>query len=543
MRPYAWLLPIATSLAVLAVAPPARADEPADDGFEERFLVDPGRFEAPKPNDNKMSFSLHGEYQLRVTAFDDLPLEPPLSVGPGVGGDLGSNFYLWQWLRVRPVFQYRKKLKVVGEADVPFGMFAGQTTEYVSAARDSYETHRGYDIQPRKLYIEYLTPIGLVRVGHQTSQWGMGLLANDGDQATVFGDPRRGSLVERLLFATRPLGADHPLAIAIAGDFVFEDATADVIDDGDRALQAVLAVLWEEKRGQIGVYGVYRHQERDRDSAGRHTNFTENLDVGVADLAGKFRVEAPMRDTYVVGDFEAAFIGGNTTFIRSVELTAAGEKEKLLSFGGAARLGTVHVATDDDKTRWGDVAVSFEAGYASGDADPYDGTTRRFTIDQNHNVGLVLFDHVMAWKTARSATIAGDAAITARPAPGLEFLPSEGGIFGASYLNPTVVIRPRPWVDLKGGAVIAQTTADFVDPFQVGARGNYANYEGGDEHKHDLGVELDAGADFRFDLAHTVIITTGVEGGVLFPGGAFDDASGNRLPNQYLLNGKLGLNY
>jgi hypothetical protein len=164
-------------------------------------------------------------------------------------------------------------------------------------------------------------------------------------------------------------------------------------------------------------------------------------------------------------------------------------------------------------------------------------------MDQNHNVGLVLFDHVLAWKTARSATIAADPAISARPAPGLEFAPSEGGIFGASYVNPTVVVRPRPWVDLKGGVVIAQATADVVDPFQVGARGNYANYEGGDESATDLGVELDAGADFRIDIAHTVIVNVGAEGGVLFPGGAFDDAAGGRMRNQYLLNAKLGLSY
>jgi hypothetical protein len=182
-----------------------------------------------------------------------------------------------------------------------------------------------------------------------------------------------------------------------------------------------------------------------------------------------------------------------------------------------------------------------EWGYASGDADPYDGVTHRFTFDENHNVGLVLFDHVLGWKTARAATIAQDPAIVARGNPGLDFLPSNGGVFGASYLYPTLVVRPRPWIDLKAGAVIAQTTSDFVDPFHAGALGNYANYDGGDPRAHDLGVELDAGVDGRILIGNIVNLTVGAEGGVFFPGGAFEDEAGNSLGRQFLLNTKLGL--
>lgn len=519
----------------------ARAHD--DEPFEERFLVDVGRFDPPTPSEERMSFSMHGEYQMRVKAFTDLLLQPPLGVAPGTGRDLGSNYYLHHWLRVRPLFQYKKKLKLVGEMDIPFGMFAGQSPEIVEEARDSYVERRGYDVHPRKLYLEYLTPIGLVRAGHQASHWGMGLLANDGDHPSLFGDYRRGAIVERILFATRPLGAEHPFAIALAADFVFEDNTADVIDEGDRAMQAVLAIRWDTPRADIGIYGVYRHHERDRQATGELTPFTEVLNAGVVDLAGGFRVAAPVPDTFVFGEIEAAVIGGKTTFVRNVNLTAAGDTETVLSFGGAARLGAVRVARADDGKRWGVVAVSVEAGYASGDADPYDGTTRRFTIDQNHNVGLVLFDHVLAWKTARAATIAGDPNITARPAPGVQFLPSEGGIFGASYLNPTLVVRPRHWFDLKTGVVIAQTTADLVDPFHAGALGNYANYDGGDETAHDLGIEIDFGAEGRIPIAQAIVINLGAEGGVLFPGGAFDDSDSNPLPKQYLLNGKLGVNY
>jgi hypothetical protein len=187
--------------------------------------------------------------------------------------------------------------------------------------------------------------------------------------------------------------------------------------------------------------------------------------------------------------------------------------------------------------------LSVEWGYASGDADPADGTSRRFSFDQNHNVGLILFDHVMAWKTARAATLAADAGLVRRAAAGSQFLPSEGGVFGATYVYPTLVVRPRHWLDLKLGAVFAQTTSDFVDPVRYGAQGNYRNYDNGDPTKHDLGIEIDAGIDTRIELSPSMRLALGAEGGVLFPGGAFDDDADKFLPMQYLVSLTMGLHY
>jgi len=130
-----------------------------------------------------------------------------------------------------------------------------------------------------------------------------------------------------------------------------------------------------------------------------------------------------------------------------------------------------------------------------------------------------------------------------RATPGLDLLPSKGGVFGATYLNPRFVVRPRPWLDLKGGVLIAQTTADFVDPYHAGALGNFANYDGGDPRRHDLGVELDLGFMTRIAFREGTTIELGGEGGAFFPGHAFDDASGRGLENQYLANLKAGILY
>jgi hypothetical protein len=517
-----------------AVDDAATAKELADGKFEEQLVLDDGRLPIPKPHPNKTSFTFRGEYQLRFRAMSDLHLEPPIGSPPGENDVLGQNAYLYHWARLRPVFQYKDIFKIHGEIDVPRGLVAGDTTDHVWAARDDYGDRRGYDVYPRQLYLQYTTPIGLFRLGQQTSHWGMGLLANDGDHASLFGDYRRGSLVERLLFATRPLGKDGPLALVLGGDIVFEDSRAELLE-GDRAYQGIAAVLFQLERFEVGIYGVVRHQERDDESVDALTPFTEDLTVGVVDVYSRWNAPIPGASAFLFGELEAAFIGGTTT---------AGDEEAVRSFGAAARLGITTVAKDDDGRRYGEVVVAAEYGYASGDADPYDGVTKRFTFDQNHNVGLVLFDHVLAWKTARAATIAQDPGIVNRAAPGLQFLPSEGGVFGAQYLNPTIVVRPRHWLDLKAGLVIAQSTADVVDPFHAGALGDFANYDGGDETNLDLGLEIDLGFDFRIPvIPEHFLVNVGAEGGILFPGRAFDDANGAPLDDQYLLNTKAGIEF
>jgi hypothetical protein len=506
----------------------------------EALVLPTGRVE-PAERPDRLSLSVHGEVQLRYRGARDLHLEPPASEPEAT--TLGQVHYLYDWIRLRPRLAYRDDLELVGQLDLPRGIALGDTARWTGAARDPMDELQwsmpGVGASFRYLYLQYRTPIGLFRVGQQGSHWGMGLLANDGDHATVFGDQRRGSLMERILFVTKPLGNDEPLRVALAGDLVFEDRHADLAA-GDRATQILGAAIWEQSEARIGIYGGYRHQRTDAEALEGRSPFAEWLEVGVISLNAAFATDAPTPDVTLFGQLEGAFVGGATNIVRTVDQIRAGDSEAIVSYGGALVLGAMHERHRGDET-WGGLVAAVELGYASGDADPGDGVSRRFTFDQNHNVGLVLFDHVLAWKTARAATIAGDPNTVHRPAPGLQLLPSEGGVFGAAYLNPTVIVRPEPWLDLKGGVVIAQTTADLVDPYHFGAAGDYANFDGGDERRHDLGVELDLGIDTRLHASSGVVLLLGVEGGLLLPGGAFDDESGLPLPIQYLLNTKLGL--
>jgi hypothetical protein len=410
-------------------------------------------------------------------------------------------------------------------------------------------------------------------VGQQASHWGSGMLANDGDHPTLFGDYVGGSLVERALFATTPLGKGTPLAIALAGDLVFQDNNARLVEDGDRAFQFVAVVAIRTPSAELGVNAIYRSQVRDHAATSTPSpGFTERLEVGIVDVAGKFHAPAPGARGFVYGELELAAISGSTSFLRgawasALDPTAARADEEIRAFGGTATLGFVHVADVKGAAKgaakgategaaasgvtapaphvstFGDLVVEAEYGYATGDANPTDGVSKRFTFDPNHNVGLVLFDHVLAWKTARSATLGADPRLARRAPAGSSFLPSNGGIFGAQYINPRVVVRPVHWVDLKAGLLLAQATADVVDPYQFVARGRAANYDGGAAASRDLGLELDLGVDARVRVGQGGLIQLGADGGVLFPGRAFADASGAVLDPVVAGNIKLGVQF
>lgn len=535
----------------IAAEPTATGEVPTDLAH---LIHDTGRPLTPPPEPDTIRFRFGGEYQLRYQAQRSFPLEPTASAvarNPGLRAQsIGQNQFVSHWLRLTPRLQLFDSAEVVGQIDLVTGLVLGDTARDTHADRTPRDAYDGFsNVQPRWLYAQYMFPFGLLRVGQQPNHWGMGILANDGDHPPLFGDYRYGSISERILFATKPAGRDSDVTVAIAADLVFRDNTARLIR-GDRAFQGVLAAFYERGSNMLGVFSTLRHQESSKTSAS--IGYTDELDALAVDVYG--RVAAPVPgdpDSFFFGEAEAAYIFGSTNFVRTPEQARTGTKTKIRSYGGAAKIGFVHRSyapspSESDAravAAFGDLVTQVEVGYASGDADPYDGTERRFTFDPNHRVGLLLFDEVLRWHTARAATAATDPLLTnaTRPAPGVDLLPSNGGVYGAQYINPTVIVRPRRWLDLKGGVVVAQATSEIVDPYRIVTGGDYVNYRGGDRRNKDLGVELDAGVEARIALTYGLVAQLGAQGGVLFPGSAFEDQSGLRLPPQWMAVGRFGL--
>jgi len=227
--------------------------------------------------------------------------------------------------------------------------------------------------------------------------------------------------------------------------------------------------------------------------------------------------------------FEGAAVFGDTSITRTIDRS----KENIRQFLGALQLGRRSDSFD----------ITLEGGFTSGDSNTEDGVQRRATMSRNHRVGLLLFPEVMAWNTARAASLAASAELGARPSPGSQLLPTNGGVAGAYYLNPHVRYHALPWLDLRAGMVWGRASSAVVDPYRQRAESLTANYQGGDPQQRDLGLELDGAVLLSHELPEGVVLTGGVEGGWLEPGRAFDDAAGHAMANVGLVRMRVGLSF
>ena len=484
----------------------------------------------------RLHVAIPGYYQLSIFGLGDMALGPadPLGERP-YGQDLGQNFYGWSRLRATPELSI-SSVKIRGQFDVMTGTIFGDSTSGVDAAleprmRESPAGEEGsggelVGIRPfdfRQLYVEWDTGYGILRAGQQASNWGLGLLANDGDRPQTWGYNRYGDLVERVVFATKPLNTVTDTfwkdVVAILGaDLVYRDHLADLWN-GDLAWQGIFALRYAEEQNSVGMYIAYRNQTFDDG---------DHLEVVAVDVAGDWTFElAPSWDLRVAAEGVGVF--GTTDAARS--LTAP--EHDILQLGGAVR-GVVDYADE--------YFIQLELGAATGDANTYDDRQLRFTFDPDYNVGLIMFEELWAWQYARAATLAGNPHLTGEPVPGLDLLSTNGGVSGALYLNPTFRARPWSWFQGSLGLLWGYATSDVVSPFEQKVNGVPANFMGGPPGGRNLGVEIDAAVDFFVPL-RLVELQGGLQFGCLFPGDAFADADGNELDPIWLLEGRVAMKF
>jgi hypothetical protein len=233
-------------------------------------------------------------------------------------------------LRAGGVWPFRRDLALHVEADLFADRVYGDVPDVgTGLIDDRVREERRFDdgpVLPRALYLEWRAPFGVLRVGHQTSAWGLGIVANAGDRdGRLFGDAWRGSLVERALFATAPaqaFGVDpesYPgrLTLAVAADLVYADENARLLGDQlhvhDVAREAVASVFVRPRQNAAptdgarhdlsgGLYAVRRWQ----DDADGHS-----LNVWVLDGHVRYLQEWS-RTNAIRYELEGAWITGDT---------------------------------------------------------------------------------------------------------------------------------------------------------------------------------------------------------------------------------------
>lgn len=500
--------------ALLALTFPARAaaQEPTEEGAEEIEFAPPRL--VPYEEDSEQANALNLEFSGHIQFWADTFERP---------ADQGRREGVYQQTRLATAFG-RGTLRAVAEAD----FFSGQLLGPGIPLPPSIGDHGARPFQeafadparfldPRKLYLQWGSPAGILRVGLQTSQWGLGLLANGGESDDYFFHTNfGGDRVARALFATAPLRplSLHPAAddllLAIGVDAVFRDENADWLG-GDRAYQAIASLLWNHNATSLGAYTAIRRQT-DRDDS--------TLNVTALDAFAEQKWDREDSNWSFRLGAEAAYLLGETTRADGLR---GGDPVSVDAFGTAL----------EADANYQSLGLNFRlrSGFASGDANPSSPTMHRFRFDPNYRAGLLLYDHYLPAWTQHSVDHAHDE-LRLRDAPrGIDNLVESGSVTNSFYIHPQAIWQTTDQLAFATGFLAAfahRTVRDLMASVEEG--GVPVGAAGSRNPGRLLGWEAQLGARFKHDLLKSgpgLTLEYRAEAALLVPGNAFYDAADN----------------
>jgi len=490
-------------------------------------LVGPGVLDAAaqegravwEPQGSSLGGSLHGGYRMRFQSLSDFEVDDG-------GNEALAGERLYHRLRLDPSLTMGSHVALRGELDVFNGDLAGETsTTGSSLLLEPMDENRGVDsLFLREAYLEWDSPVGLLRAGQQTSQWGLGILANSGKQDSHFADTRGGDIVERVMFVSRPgaLFSDSEFAnrlyLALGGDAVLRDENADWLE-GDRAYQAVGSLFYMSDSVFAGFYSAWRTQtdrETNVNSVEPAANTTlgltfpgDTLDVVALDMFARYRLTFDGGRMALSG--EGVFVTGKTT--RGTNENSPDELD--VRQWGAAVEADVMLNSPG-------IGSSVLAGYASGDANSAGDAATAFKFDPAWRVGMILFEDVLSRVSVNSAQrLVGDRPI---PPSGARSIPTNGAVTNALFVAPGVAFAPWEELRLRLGALWAVAPEGLTDPYLTSLKngGQPVNSWNSSTVSNNLGWELDGGVEWSLVSEDRFEILVGAAGGMFFPGEAFD---------------------
>lgn len=399
-------------------------------------------------------------------------------------------------------------------------------------------------------YGEVLLPLGLLRFGRQPITEGGYITSHDGGRRNRWGASEFNDTADRLLFATKL--SEYYRAISLGDDYVPDRAR----DSG------VFFASWYDWLNQGSVYQTsddlrqigtgIQLKKADADWFGapwRRLEFHAYL-VHLRDEQFDSRIySVPLRLQGSVGDtldvhIQTIVVAGETREISEGFSLLGGSREgappQKIRSGGAQVLADVTL---------GDFVLTFELDYASGDADPRSDTPiTQFGFARDFNVGLLLFERILRFESARSVGV------------GIENLASQdAGSFPLTevasdgrFTNALAVFPQLTWnavdtqdhhLHLRTGVLVAwPDTGGNVDAIltALASDGNRidddaVNFHGGKPGGY-YGTEL----DFQIEWIFKQHFRWTVESAVLIPGSSLEDEHGNATVS-WLLENRLAL--
>ncbi len=550
-----------------------------------RSIGDVGRSVRDKEEDAiPLRFTFHGYYRARYNWIGNAPM-PTGSLNDVEPGRDPSAFpsknasFGEMRLRIDPEVTYgpnpdlpiaRLRFTIDGFDNVVWGDNNRVFSAGLFAVDQSFTTYGGpapqgdgFDLSDslklERAWIEFLVPIGQVRVGRMESQWGTGLLTHAGNGLAEWGEFRRGETFDRVLFATRPITLARgiakgdtrqtPLIFAFVYDRISQDpvlnptiasppvATSPELfkpffttDAGrsnaplayltnlDRRVSEIVGVLawFDEDFGNAatdelfaGAYAVYRWQRSTQtritipDVAWRVKFTPKNSKRKIA-----FTTEGEFYS--VVGHSGAlAFTGGCGTLANRNEACnrGFGRIYNVLGRIGALKEGKWAAQLESGFSSGDDDVLSFtEQGTGRSDNPP---TLRVRAFNENVKVGMLMYQVALRALTYDALSPFG---------AGIE-LGTNGSVWNSVYFLPSGRITIVPGLEFHAQALVAW--ASKLDSLLYNNRVSECRLQS----DCFMGWELDGA--FRARVGAKDIVWIDLEAGVMQPGKAFTTAGFN----------------
>ena len=468
-----------------------------------------------------VKFDLHGYYWAQSNwIYNMFDAETPHARGSAWALPYESpdhTFYLTMKGRFEPEITIGENVLVRSSIDVldnvVWGDNENQAATPMFAAAPSNTTPGGEvgdAMELKRLWVEWTTKFGLLRIGRQPSHWGMGLLANGGDGFDDdFGVNHDGSTYDRIIFATRPIdlvrgivgavsGEDQPgpeqfpwiiavgydklvesSAIRYRSNFSCTDGAFDndagcvdypeedtflspdyendeekgyrnnpiwLSDRGDNVQELILVSVFKQEGMAIGprydmdltagVYAVHRWQTESSSDVWIIDGYLNWKFMGLFVEAEGYKILGTSKAIAPKGDLLDTYDCSYGDLMNDEWAHGDDSSCKAASIGGAAiRAGYDHEI----------FTIKGEVGMATGDPDLLDPVYTGRQLHPDHNVGLILYKHVLPKIT--SEAYAND--------PKYEPLWAAGGVYNSVYIFPRVIVRPVDMVDLRFGVLAA----------------------------------------------------------------------------------------
>ncbi len=419
------------------------------------------------------------------------------------------------------------------EATPCIGYKGGENADQLSADNYGFVLCDADVFQVRRLYGDVVTPIGLLRVGRQPFTLGYAMQGATGDgRMNRFGIARRGSYVDRIVFGTKPLEAfkdegernlsqDEGLIVTVLYDHLVSDDLR-LFNDDERQVGG--AVFYRAKEYPLGkdldLMGYYVHRWSDERST--------NVNI--------FGGRAVSRFGPVFLGLEGAANIGSTREIAEAYKVINNDPvvdQKIIQVGARAVGRYDWTVVRAGEPMEPGISVYLELDYASGDGDPEARTDlSQFVWAPDMNVGLLMFEHVFYFQTARAAAAATETLrrLGAKSFP-VDSIDTRGSFTNAFAVFPQFDFRPHKDVLIRHGVLFAWAPDPVVDPVAsllgrdgVEIKDDLVNFAGGKPGQF-YGAEVDIRAQWRF-LDH---FAADLEGAVLFPGDALQDENGDAV--------------